>query len=102
MMFFFLGLLLLGGIASIACILGYIFDRRAAKVAIIPFTVFFIGFGVYLMVFTLGFLGSYFGPETGDLLAFLVGPLVGNIGGGLLGCFLGFKFRKHHLRESAT
>jgi hypothetical protein len=91
-MAFFLMVLVFGGIASLACII----DTRAAHRAVVPFMMFFAGLGVYLSVFALGLLGPHVSPALGDSLAFFIGPVVGAIGGGLVGYVLGVKRRRRH------
>jgi hypothetical protein len=54
MMGFFFVMMLLGGIGSVAVMV----DDYAGRKALVPFTVFFAGLGVYVMVFGLGFIGS--------------------------------------------
>jgi len=95
MMGFFMMLIVFGAIASLACLI----DERAARRAPAPFAVFFIGLGVYVMVFVLGFLGSLVSPALGDTLAFVVGPIVGSVGGGVLGYCLGRKRARHYSRK---
>ncbi|MCM3874672.1 MAG: hypothetical protein ND895_28600 [Pyrinomonadaceae bacterium] len=96
MMGFFFVMMLLGGIGSIAVMV----DDHAARKAVVPFTVFFSGLGVYVMVFGLGFLGSFFNSSWADSLAFFAGPVVGSVGGGLLGYRLGIKRRRRAPEQS--
>ena len=95
MMGFFFMLMLFGGIGSIAVMV----DTYAAKKAPIPLAMFFAGLGVYVLVFVGGFLGSYVSPAFGDTVAFLIAPVVGSVGGGILGYRLGLRRRQHGAKE---
>jgi hypothetical protein len=94
MMGFFFVMMLLGGIETVMV------DDYAARKALVPFTVFFAGLGVYVMVFGLGFIGSLVDSSVVEGLAFFAGPVVGSIGGGLLGYRLGLKRRRRAPEEN--
>jgi hypothetical protein len=82
MMGFFLMLIVVGGLGSLVAIA----DPTRAK--LFPFTLamFFSGMGVYILALGLGYLGSrIFSSSTPASLLFLIGLLVGSIGGAIFG-----------------
>ena len=96
MMAFFFMIMLFGGIGAVAVTV----DDHAAKKAVVPFTMFFAGLGVYVMVFGLGFLGWLVNSLWADSLAFFAGPVIGSVGGGLLGYRLGLKRKRSAPEEN--
>jgi len=95
MMGFFLMLMFFGGIGSLATMV----DNHVAKKAPIPFAMFFAGVGAYVIFFFGGFLSSYVSPALGDPVALFGAPVVGGIGGAILGYHLSIKRRQRYPEE---
>jgi hypothetical protein len=92
MMGFFLMLIVFGGIGSLAVTV----DTYAAQKAPVPFAMFFAGLGVYA-VFFLGLIFEvYMNPDVGGFIGLVIAPLVGGVGGGILGYRLGLKRRRRY------
>ena len=92
MMGFFLMLILFGGIGSLAVTI----DTHAAHKAPVPFAILFAGLGVYAMFCLALFLEVYVSPAVGGFVGLLIAPIVGSVGGGILGYRLGLKRRRSY------
>ena len=87
---FFLVLLVLGGIPSLAVVI----DRHAAKRAPAPFAMFFAGLGFYALFVVAALVEGHVSQALSGFIGLLVAPVVGGAGGGLLGYWLGLRRRR--------
>jgi hypothetical protein len=96
----FFGLLIacvvLGGIASLACII----DTQSAHRSPLPFAVFFFGVGTFLIGGALAWVGSFSGAGVSDALGMLGGPVIGGVGGGVLGYRLGLNRKRRYANDN--
>lgn len=96
---FFLMLVVVGGLGSLVALA----DPNRSK--LFPFTLamVFSGSGFYILGFGLTFLGeNIFGPSIGTSILFLVGLLLGSLGGATIGFIVGRRRNRRASYESPS
>ena len=90
MICFFLTLIVLGGIASLATII----DTHSAHRAPFPFACFFAGVTAIIFVMLGGLVSAYVNDTAGGFIVMLIAPTLGLLSGGFLGYRLGLTRRR--------
>ncbi len=90
MMGFFMMLIVIGGLGSLVVTA----DAHIAHKAPVPFAMLFAGLGFYLISFLALLVEVYISLSAAGVIGFIIAPLVGGVGGGIVGYRLGLK-RRH-------
>jgi hypothetical protein len=92
MMGFFMMLIIFGGLGSLVVT----FDTHVAHKAPIAFAMLFAGLGVYAIFFHALLIELYVSPSAAGFIGLLIAPLVGGVGGGILGYRLGLRRKRRY------
>jgi hypothetical protein len=92
MMGFFMMLIVIGGLGSLVVTA----DMHVAHKAPIPLTMLFAGLGFYLISFLALLVEIYISLSAAGVIGFIIAPLLGGFGGGIVGYRLGLRRRRRN------